>query len=66
MGFSDLTAWLADPNYRTLFETDRTLTSTIAKVSLEKLDDPISEIQNQAIKWYVWLATLASTHAGMY
>jgi hypothetical protein len=53
MGFSDLIAWLSDVNSKSIFETDSVLTSTIAKVSLEKLDDPISEIQNQAIKWYV-------------
>jgi hypothetical protein len=51
MGFSDLNAAISDPSNANVLASDTLLTSNIIKGIVDKLEDPISEVQNQAMKW---------------
>ena len=66
MGFSDLNAAIVNPETAKTLTADIQLTMEIVRKILEKLDDPISEVQNQAVKWYVfgsiWLLFWSVVH----
>lgn len=54
MSFNDLNSILSkeSTDTRTILTTD--VLESISEAILPKLDDPITEVQNQAVKWYVF------------
>lgn len=53
MSFNDLNAILTDPDNFEVFMTQTSLTTVVSNAIVAKLSDNISEVQNQAAKWYV-------------
>ncbi|ANB13680.1 hypothetical protein AWJ20_4623 [Sugiyamaella lignohabitans] len=51
MGFSDLNNEITNPDNAGLFSADVQLTRNVINAILSKLEDPITEVQNQAMKW---------------
>lgn len=51
MGFSDLNVAISDQSNAAILASDSLLTSNIINSIIDKLEDPISEVQNQAMKW---------------
>lgn len=64
MSFNDLSTYLSNPEFTPVFQTQAPLTTNIANGIVTRLNDNISEVQNQAIKWYVqllfWLSSIFS------
>lgn len=50
MAFSDLHSILCDKSTESIGK-DRHLINTVCDAVLDKLNDPITEVQNQAVKW---------------
>ncbi|KAF5093218.1 hypothetical protein D0Z00_004180 [Geotrichum galactomycetum] len=50
MSFNDLNTFLSDPEFITVFRTQASLTTKVANGIVMRLNDNISEVQNQAIK----------------
>lgn len=51
MSFNDLNALLSDPENQHQFATNPPLTTAVAYGIIARLNDNISEVQNQAVKW---------------
>lgn len=51
MSFNDLNALLSEEENQQVFATNPSLTSAVATGIIARLNDNISEVQNQAVKW---------------